>query len=105
MIQYDNFYIFINCFRKENEESLVGLDKKIADAVEIGGDVEVLDALFAKARFYSKTGAWTAAVTVYDEILAKPKSSTGKKIDSIMEKARIAFFDLVSALFIWFYVD
>ena len=54
-----------------------------------------MDSLFAKARFHSKVGNWTEAVAIYDEILNKPKSSTGKKIDAIMEKARIAFFNMV----------
>ena len=55
-----------------------------------------MDTLFAKARFYTKTSDWTKAIEVYDEILAKPKSSTGKKIDAIMEKSRISFFNMVS---------
>jgi hypothetical protein len=54
-----------------------------------------LDSLFEKARFYTKIGQWTEAFTVYDEILAKPKSSTGKKIDALMEKARISSFNMV----------
>ena len=54
-----------------------------------------MDALFAKSRFFTKTGEWTLAFSTYDEILAKPKSSTGKKIDALMEKSRICFFNTV----------
>ena len=52
--------------------------------------------MFSKARFFAKIGKWNDAEAIYDEILAKPKTVTGKKIDANMEKARIAFFELVS---------
>jgi hypothetical protein len=48
--------------------------------------------MFSKARFLSSVGDWTDSVTAYDDILKRPKLSTGKKIDATMEKARIALF-------------
>jgi hypothetical protein len=54
-----------------------------------------MDSLFSKARFFAKIGEWADSVKIYDEILAKPKSSTGKKLDALMDKARIAFFNKV----------
>lgn len=48
--------------------------------------------MFKKARFFSKTGAFPQAIAAYDEILAKKKISTGKKIDAIIEKCRIYLF-------------
>jgi 26S proteasome regulatory subunit N7 len=48
--------------------------------------------MFEKARFYLKTGSWTEAYAAYDLVINKPKTSTGKRIDANMEKARIALF-------------
>jgi 26S proteasome regulatory subunit N7 len=50
--------------------------------------------MFLKARFQAKIGDWNEAEKTYDEILVKPKTVTGRKIDAHMEKARIAFFSL-----------
>ena len=60
--------------------------------MQTAGDTEVLDSLFSKATHFSKIGSWDASIAVYDEILNKPKITTGKKIDAIMAKARIAFY-------------
>ena len=64
--------------------------------------MEVLDAMFAKARYLSKIGSWEAAYVAYDLILAKDKTSTGKKIDANMEKAKIALITQVAISFISF---
>jgi hypothetical protein len=37
--------------------------------------------MFAKARFLSSVGDWPESVNAYDDILKRPKLSTGKKID------------------------
>jgi 26S proteasome regulatory subunit N7 len=75
-----------------NKISVEDLEKKIVDATENSGDTEVLDAMFNKARFFSKVGDWTSSFAAYDDILKRVKLSTGKKIDATMEKARISFF-------------
>jgi 26S proteasome regulatory subunit N7 len=54
--------------------------------------LQVIDAQFAKARHFSRIGDWTSAFSSYDDILKRPKLSTGKKIDATMEKCRIAIF-------------
>jgi 26S proteasome regulatory subunit N7 len=74
---------------------LKSIDEKIEDATKNAGDTEVIDALFLKARYQAKIGDFTTAEQTYDEILSKPKTVTGRKIDANMEKARIAFFTLV----------
>ena len=51
--------------------------------------------MFARARYFSKIGDWDEAFKSYDEILKKEKTSTGKKIDANMEKAKIALFNHV----------
>lgn len=79
--------------RAEGDKALDDVAKQLAEATDMGGDTEILDALFVKARLLSKFGDWTEATTVYDEILSKPKTSMGKKIDANLEKARIALFN------------
>lgn len=56
---------------------------------------QVLDSMFAKARYLAKIGSWKEALAAFDEIIAKEKTSTGKKIDATMEKAKIALFVMV----------
>jgi hypothetical protein len=51
--------------------------------------------LFAKARLFSRIGDKDAAYKAYDAILTKEKTSSGKKIDATLEKARVAFFAMV----------
>lgn len=80
----------------KNEIELKSIEDKIEDAVKNAGDTEVIDGLFSKARYLAKIGDWTASEKIYDEILSKPKTVTGRKIDANMEKARLAFFSLVS---------
>lgn len=54
--------------------------------------------MFAKARYLSKIGNSDEAYAAYDLILKKEKTSTGKKIDANMEKAKIALITQVSCL-------
>jgi hypothetical protein len=58
-----------------------------------------MDALFAKARLHATVGDCVAATAAYEEILAKEKTSTGKKIDATLEQARVAFFSLVRTIY------
>jgi len=80
--------------RVKNESELKTIEDKIEDAVKNAGDTEVIDGLFSKARYLAKIGDWTESEKIYDEILSKPKTVTGRKIDANMEKARLAFFSL-----------
>ena len=41
------------------------------------GDMEVLDGMILKAKYYSKIGAWKEAVIAHDAIIAKEKTGTG----------------------------
>ena len=91
----DPFFIFCFYISEENEKELLSIDNKCKDAEKNAGDMEVLDAMFAKARYLSKIGSWEAAYVAYDLILAKDKTSTGKKIDANMEKAKIALITQV----------
>ncbi|CAE7577529.1 RPN7, partial [Symbiodinium microadriaticum] len=59
--------------------------------------MEVLDALFAKARLFAAIGDCDKAFAAYDDILAQKKISSGKKIDATLEKTRVAFFAMDKA--------
>lgn len=78
-------------------------------AEEGGGDMEVLDAQFEKAKMYARIGDKVAAYAAYNTIAEKAKISTGKKIDAVMAKTRVALFHMDTpqassrsfSLFVW----
>jgi hypothetical protein len=98
-----------------NEDELRKLEEQLQAASESAGDTEVRfarntiasnvpihhvlrqvqDAKMGKAKMFSRIGAKDKAYAAYDDILTKDKISTGKKIDAIMDKARVALFWLV----------
>lgn len=82
----------VEAMKKANEATLADIAQKEEDAILNAGDTEVLDCMFFRARHYTKVGEWSEAFTAFDAIIAKPKVSTGKKIDATMEKARISLF-------------
>jgi len=75
-----------------NAAEVAALASELKDAEENQGEMEVLDALFATAKFHARIGARADAYTAFDTIIAKPKVSTGKKIDASMHKLRVAIF-------------
>jgi len=68
------------------------LGKAVEDARENAGDMEVLEARFAVARFAAKSLSSKEALEAYSLVVALPKLSSGKKIDALMEAARVASF-------------
>ena len=64
----------------------------IDEAVESAGDMEVLDARIELARFAAKSLDQAATLAAYQAVLDLPKLSSGKKIDALMESARVASF-------------
>lgn len=73
-------------------EKLAQLEKEVEDAGENAGDMEVLDARIAVARYSAQCLDPTAALAAYQKVMDLPKLSTGKKMDALMESARLAFF-------------
>lgn len=67
-----------------NKLSIEILDHKIVEAGV--DDNKVLDAMFAKSRFYSKVGDWYQAVTSYDVILNRSTLSHWQKTDAYTER-------------------
>lgn len=67
---------------------------KIEDAVKNAGDTEVIEGYFQQGKHQAAIGDFLAANATFDLILSKPKATTGKRIDSYMEQAKIALFCL-----------
>ncbi|DBA00570.1 TPA: hypothetical protein N0F65_007699 [Lagenidium giganteum] len=76
---------------KSNEEELKLLEERLKDAQENLGDIEVLDALWAKARMYSRIGDKEAALEAFGVAGEKPQSSN-QKIMVALHIIRIGLF-------------
>jgi 26S proteasome regulatory subunit N7 len=77
--------------KKANDEDLAKLEEKIKDAKENLGDIEVRDALLAKAEFFNRIGDKDASITAYKDAYEKTVGAGGK-LDNILTVIRIAFF-------------
>eukprot|EP00415_Alexandrium_ostenfeldii_P001335 UN1335 len=77
--------------KAKNEEALGKLEEKIKDAKEDLGDMEIRDALLAKAEFYNRIGDKEAAIQAYQDAYDKTVG-VGGKLDNILTVIRIAFF-------------
>jgi len=75
-----------------NEAEAAYLAAKEADALANRGDMEVLDALFDAVKFRARIGDKENAYAAADAIRDRPKISTGKRIDAMMMKIRVALF-------------
>lgn len=74
---------------KSSLESLSGL---ITKAQEEMGDMEVLAAKLTVARYSTKCLDKKHAMDAYEQVIASPKLSTGKKLDAYLEMGRVASF-------------
>mmetsp|Transcript_26867 Transcript_26867/g.61959 ORF Transcript_26867/g.61959 Transcript_26867/m.61959 type:complete len:387 (-) Transcript_26867:70-1230(-) len=77
--------------KKRNEEELAKCEEKINDAKENLGDIEIRDALLAKANFYAKIGDKDAAVAAF-QVAFEKTVGVGARLDNILTCIRIAFF-------------
>jgi hypothetical protein len=68
------------------------LEAKVEVAKENSGDMEVMEARIAIARFAAKSMTKDQALEAYKKLLDLPKVSSGKKIDAMMESSRVASF-------------
>ena len=82
----------LTAMEARHKTKIVELEKKVEEAKENAGDMEVLDARFDVARFAAKCLSKDEALEAYEKVLALPKLSSGKKIDCLMESARVALF-------------
>jgi len=77
---------------EDNAAEKKKLEEAIAEAKESAGDMEVLEATSAAARFAAKSLPKTEARKAYAAVLALPKISSGRKIDTLVEEARVCAF-------------
>merc|ERR1740121_3413445 len=77
--------------KRQNEEDLKKIEEKIQDAKDNLGDMEVRDALSAKAEFFNRIGDKDAAIACYEDAFKKTVG-VGGKLDNILTVIRIAFF-------------
>jgi 26S proteasome regulatory subunit N7 len=82
----------LQSMQQENLKTFLELEKKVEDAKENSGDMEVLEARFEVARFAAKCMTKEEALDAYDKVLALPKLSSGKVMDALMESSRVASF-------------
>mmetsp|Transcript_16013 Transcript_16013/g.14477 ORF Transcript_16013/g.14477 Transcript_16013/m.14477 type:complete len:397 (-) Transcript_16013:1012-2202(-) len=69
------------------------LADKQEEIVKNSGDIELLDIISNKGKYFARVGDWINAIACYDEIIAKPKAGSGRKIDAYFGKTRIALFN------------
>lgn len=77
---------------KKNEAQLKELENAVEEARESAGDMEVMEARVEVARFAAKSLSEEETLATYQKLLELPKVSSGKKIDALMESARVASF-------------
>ncbi|CAK0847315.1 unnamed protein product [Prorocentrum cordatum] len=77
--------------KARNEEELAKLEEKIKDAKENLGDIEIRDAMLAKAEFFNRIGDKDMAIQSYQDAFGK-SVGVGAKLDNILTVIRIAFF-------------
>ena len=78
--------------KSKHAETMESLEKKVEEAKENAGDMEVLDARFEIARFAAQSLSKEETLKAYEKVLALPKLSSGKQMDALMESARVASF-------------
>ncbi|GKY92348.1 hypothetical protein MPSEU_000205700 [Mayamaea pseudoterrestris] len=83
---------------KKNSEHLAELHEKVETAKESAGDMEVMDARVEIAKFSAKSLSQEAALAAWKDVADFNKISSGKKLDAIMEGARVASFYNATAM-------
>jgi len=77
--------------KAKNDEELAKIEETIVDAKENLGDMEVRDALLAKADFFNRIGDKDKAIEAYKVALEKTVGAGGR-LDNVLTCIRIAFF-------------
>lgn len=82
----------LNALDEKNQKYIKELLIKVDEAKESAGDMEVMDARVEIARFCAKSMSEHDTLDAYNNVITLAKISSGKKIDSLMECARITSF-------------
>ena len=73
-------------------KALKHLNNKVTKAKDEAGDMEVLSAYMEIARYCAKSLTKDEAIAAYEEVVKLPKLSVGKKMDALLEMARVCSF-------------
>ena len=82
----------VQALEKAYADKLETLEAAVVRAQEQAGDMEVLEARVAVARWAAQAGTYEQAQEAYELVLALPKLSSNKKVDVWMEQSRLALF-------------
>mmetsp|Transcript_11609 Transcript_11609/g.24616 ORF Transcript_11609/g.24616 Transcript_11609/m.24616 type:complete len:426 (-) Transcript_11609:381-1658(-) len=82
----------LDALSAHNSASIATLRSRITEAKDEAGDMEVLHAHMDLARYCARCCTKEEALEAYDEVLALPKLSVGKKLDACLEMARVCSF-------------
>ena len=77
---------------RQNAEHLATLQQNVETAKETAGDMEVMEARVEIAKFSAKSLSQEAALSAWKDVAEFNKISSGKKLDALMESARVASF-------------
>ena len=82
----------LNALKEHHIKSIDLLKSLITKAQDEAGDMEVLAAKLAVARYSTKSCTKEDAIAAYEEVVTSPKLSIGKRLDSYLEMARVCSF-------------
>ena len=77
---------------KANAAELAELEAAEKDAAENHGEVEVLEALLKKGKFFVRTGSKERALAVFKEASDKKSLSTGQRIELELDRIKLGVF-------------
>lgn len=93
--------LIIDCALRESSDKIISdLDVKLEEAQKDGGDIEQLDILLKKGKHYLLIGNKSGAIDIFDQIASRPKVPSNRKIDSLLEKSRLALFHNVCRILV-----
>ncbi len=82
----------LTAIETHHESIIKVLRENITKAKDEAGDMEVLHAHMEVARYCAKCTTKEVALSAYEEVVALPKLSIGKKLDAYLEMTRVSSF-------------
>lgn len=82
----------LTAIETHHESIIKALRENITKAKDEAGDMEVLHAHMDVARYCAKCTTKEMALSAYEEVVALPKLSIGKKLDAYLEMTRVCSF-------------
>jgi len=82
----------LKAMEDKQKKKMEDLEDAVEDAKENAGDMDVLQAKIELAREAAKSGSEQECLQRYKDVIEFPKLSSGKKLDALLESARVASF-------------